>query len=149
MQEIEAPKEELPQIRVSTNKERQSSFQKMKTQSGYKDSSPTMRATANPSKKIQRFNTIGGVNPALEDFNKYYKVQKKKKPFDKVKKIRKYLDTQIETLLEQSQVIAQNHTYSDKFNSDASSVGSISSAEPKDIEFLFSGDNQNKFTAIN
>ena len=149
MQEKEAPnedrrdkeREEPPQIRVSTNKERQSSFQKMKTQSGYQDSSPTMRATANPSKKIQRFNTIGGVNPALEDFNKYYKVQKKKKPFDKVKKIRKYLDTQIETLLEQSQVIAQNHTYSDKFNSDASSVGSISSAEPKDIEFLFSGDN--------
>lgn len=52
-------------------------------------------------------------------------------------------------MLEQSQVIAQNHASDDKFNSDISSVGSISSAEPQDIEFLFGGNYTNKFSAIN
>jgi hypothetical protein len=53
-------------------------------------------------------------------------------------------------LLEQSQVIAQNHAASDdKFNSDASSMGSLSSADPQDIEFIFKGNYSNKFSAIN
>ena len=52
-------------------------------------------------------------------------------------------------MLEQSQVIAKNHASDDKFNSDVSSVGSISSADPQDIEFIFGGNYNNKFSAIN
>ena len=79
--------------------------------------------------------------PGLDEFKKKYQINLNKKPFDRVKKMRKGIETQIDNLLEYSQIIQQHHSQQIDHGSDLSSVGTISSADEKDIEYLFNRSN--------